>query len=94
MTRYAKRRDISEPGIVATLKAIGCDVERGNDCDLFVRCPKGHGYLLECKTPGPDAKHRQPIQKRLAEIFGDQYHVVTNSKEALQAIGYYSETIL
>lgn len=90
MTRYAKRRDISEPGIVATLKSIGCDVERGTDCDLYVRCPKGHGYLIECKTPGPDAKKRQPIQLRLAAIFGDQYRVVKDSKEALLAIGYYS----
>lgn len=91
MTRYAKRRDASENGIVATLKAIGCDVERGTDCDLYVLAPSGNAYLIECKTAGPNAKHRQPIQKRLATLFGDQYKIVTSSAEALTAIGYYEE---
>lgn len=91
MTRFAKKRDISEKGIVESLKLIGCDVERGTDCDLYVLAPSGNAFLIECKTPGPDAKHRQPIQKRLAEIFGDQYKVVTSSAEALTAIGYYLE---
>lgn len=91
MTRYAKRRDLSENGIVATLKSIGCDVERGDDTDLYVRCPKGHAYLLECKTKGGNEKRRQPIQLRLAQIFGDQYKIVTSSAEALTAIGYYEE---
>lgn len=91
LVRYAKRRDLSEGGIVKALRSIGCDVQTGNDCDLYVQCPRGHAYLLEVKTPGPDAKHRQPIQKRLAEIFGDQYKIVTSSKEALIAIGYYPE---
>lgn len=87
--RYAKKRDRSESNIVKTLRLIGCDVEIGTDCDLYVRCPKGHGFLIECKTPGPDAKRRQPIQKRLAQIFGDQYKVVKDPSEALAAIGYY-----
>lgn len=87
--RFAKKRDFSETAIVETLRMIGCDVERGTDCDLYVRCPKGHAFLLECKTPGPSAKHRQPIQKRLAAIFGDQYRIVKSSAEALTAIGYY-----
>lgn len=85
--RYARKRDLSEPGIVATLRAVGCKVLIANDVDLFVRCPKGQGYLLEIKTPGN--KHRQPIQKELAEIFGDDYKIVSTSKEALAAIGYY-----
>lgn len=76
---------------MATLKSIGCDVERGTDCDLYVLCPSGNAYLIECKTAGSNAKHRQPIQKRLAAIFGDQYKVVTSAKEALISIGYYQE---
>lgn len=87
--RWAKKRDRSEPLIMTTLKLAGCDVERGTDCDLYVKCPKGLSYLIEVKTPGPDEKHRQPIQKRLAEIFGDQYKVVKDPTEALTAVGYY-----
>jgi hypothetical protein len=92
MTRYARKRDFSEGPIVAALRMVGCVVEHGNEVDLYVRCPKGQAYLLECKTPGPAAKHRQPIQKKLAVIFGDQYKVVKNSAEALTAIGYYEAT--
>jgi hypothetical protein len=87
--RHAAKRDIAEPGIVATLKAIGCDVERGTDVDLFVGF-RGVGYLIEIKTPGPSAKRLRPLQKRLQAIFKSQYHVVKDSKEALIAIGYYA----
>lgn len=88
--RYARKRDQSESLIVAALRMIGCDVEIGQDTDLYVRCPKGNAYLLECKTPGPNVKRRQPIQGRLAMIFGDQYKFVTDTTSALKAIGYYS----
>lgn len=89
MPRYAKKRDISEGPIVATLRMIGCKVIVGTDCDLYVRCPKGHSYLIECKTPGPDEKRRQKIQKELAAVFGDQYKIAKTPNEALTAIGYY-----
>ena len=87
--RYARKRDLSESPIVKALRMVGCDVEHGDDCDLYVRCPKGNAYLVEVKTPGPQAKRRQPIQKRLAEIFGDQYKICTTPAEALTAVGYY-----
>src|SRR5688572_17563535 len=89
MRRYAAKRDKSEPVIVQVLRAIGCKVVVGTDCDLYVAF-RERAYLIECKTPGPDEKHRQKIQKQLAEIFGDQYHVVKTPSEALTAIGYYT----
>jgi len=90
MTRYARKRDMSENAIVKTLRMVGCDVQVGTDTDLYVKCPRGVGYLIECKTPGPTEKRRQPIQKRLAEIFGSQYKVCKTPAEALTAIGYYA----
>ena len=86
MTRWARKRDLSEPTIVEALQAAGCDVERGTDCDLYVAF-RGKSWLMECKSSGPNAKRRQPIQKRLAEIFGSQYVVIETPRDALLAIG-------
>ena len=47
----------------------------------------GGSFLLEVKTQGSNVKRRQPIQKRLSEIFGAQYQIVTNELEALRAVG-------
>ena len=94
---YARKRDSSEKAIFDALVKAGCDVERGTDCDLYVRVPAGyrylsiwteaHAFMLECKTPGPNAKRRQPIQLRLQAIFGDRYRVVSTASEALIAVG-------
>ncbi len=102
--KYARKRDQSEASIVKALKDAGCDVERGTDCDLYVSTkeywatvPGGirfllpsQAFLLECKTPGPNQKRRQPIQERLQTIFGTQYVVVKDVAEALRAVGIAS----
>lgn len=89
LTRWARKRDKSEPAIVRALRMVGADVQHGQEVDLYVKF-RGHAFLLECKTPEPDAKHRQPIQVKLAEMFGKQYCVVKDPTEALTAVGYYA----
>jgi hypothetical protein len=94
--RHAAKLYQSEAAILKALKSAGCDVERGQDCDLYVRpkmVPGGTMFahirplLMEVKTPGPNSKRRTPIQKRLQTIFGWQYVVVSSPEEALKAVG-------
>jgi hypothetical protein len=60
VSRFARKVDRSQPGIVAALEAAGCKVldlswvGRGVP-DLHVVCPRGFLHWLEVKTP-PDTK--------------------------------------
>lgn len=85
--RYARRRDLNEPAIVAGLEAVGCDVLQASDVDLIVGIA-GRNYMLEVKRPKRTSASRiQPIQKRLRESWRGQYAIVTTLDEALKAVG-------
>jgi Holliday junction resolvase len=86
MPAYARRRDLSEPQIVAALEKAGCDVLRASDVDLIVG-RAGATYLVECKTPGKDAKRLRPIQKRLRSSWRGHYAIVETPEQALCAVG-------
>lgn len=89
--RYALKRDQSENPIVTALEAAGATVVRGQDVDLYVgwKSPQGisHACLMECKTLGPNSKRRQPIQQKLAELFGMLYVIVYTPEDALRVMG-------
>lgn len=85
---------------MAALEARGCFVVRGQDVDLYVLTPPMTGliatrnqlmgadkpYLVECKTPGPNEKRRQKIQKHLKAVFRGQYVIAKTPEEALEAL--------
>lgn len=100
MPRYARKRDQSEASIIAALEARGCLVVGGQDCDLYVLPPDRRllfdentqkfnhrmplGFLVECKTAGPNEKRRQKIQQQLKLVFGNQYCIAKTPEEALK----------
>lgn len=95
--RWAKRRDKSEPAIIATLEAHGFEVwPVDKPCDLIVRkqdWAPGLVQLLECKTIREDRKKilvdkRQSAQRNF--LAGTGTPVVTNPVEALKAVGVMS----
>ncbi len=96
MPRYRLKRDSSHRSIADALRAVGADVLEGFDADLFVKF-RGQAWIIECKAPDQVAKRSktetvresalQEKQKRLREIFGDQYLVVFTSEGALRAVG-------
>lgn len=96
--KYARRRDANENIIVAALEAVGASVQRldiAGGPDLLVGwC--GRNYLLECKQqhgkPGVGMKRTRSglrvTQDSWFECWkGTRPTVVTNTDEALRAIG-------
>jgi hypothetical protein len=60
--RRFHRTDHSQPDIVSTLRECGDYVAIiGRPVDLLIRSGQRY-WTAECKTPGPDAKKRQPSQ--------------------------------
>jgi hypothetical protein len=97
MPRYQSlgKRDAVEADIVDALKKVGCDVERGTDCDLFVKPTMVMGgtlfsnprpMLMEIKIPGQESNLTK-LQVRIKAIFGSQYVVVSSIDAALKAVG-------
>lgn len=85
--RYARRRDLNEPGIIAALQHSGCDVEQIDLCDLIVG-RAGMNYLIEIKRPKRRSESRiTDRQKRLRATWRGQYTIVSTVAEALKAVG-------
>lgn len=94
MSRYARRVDRSQTGIVAALRAAGCTVVslaplgRGAP-DLAV----GHGgvtFMLECKSPGYLKAHPERVseQRAWAKAWrGGPVLFVSTPEQALDALG-------
>lgn len=87
--RWAKKRDLVEPPIVAALRAIGATVLICDHPDLIVGY-RGETFLLEVKDPSKrnHADRLKPSQVQLfAEWQGGPLHVVESVDEALGVLG-------
>ena len=80
--KYAARRDLSEPAIVAALEAAGCSVYRKLPVDLLVWHPrfgKNNFMLVEVKSPQKRGERRsrkdQPEQDAFCQKHGVPYVV-------------------
>lgn len=87
LNRYAKRRDASEPAIVAALEKIGCGVIRLDEIDLLVGY-RGRNVLIECKSGDkpPSARKLTPNQVKLRDHWRGQYDVATTAEEAIAIV--------
>lgn len=92
--RRAAKVDLSQPGIVAALKAVGARVLDLSWCgrgvpDLHVVCPKGRLFWMEVKNPRPvnsKAKDdRTDAELKMATVI--PIYVVRTPAEALAVIG-------
>jgi hypothetical protein len=85
--RRLHRTDHSQPGIVKALRRCGDYVAIiGRPVDLLVRSGARY-WTAECKTPGPDAKRRQPAQldhDADAREHGAPHFVLTSIDEAIR----------
>lgn len=90
LNRYAKRRDLSEPGIIQALESVGALVyQTDRPCDLIVAF-RALIYLMECKTIHAGEKrvyHRKRQKKQIEFLAATKTPVVTNPDEALRVIG-------
>ena len=87
LSRYAKKRDLSEPAIVAALEAAGAIVFRiDRPVDLLV----GWGQrwvLIECKTGKRRASPEQTATLGRCYAHALPIYLVRSPEDALQAIG-------
>ena len=84
MPRFACRRDANEMPIFKALQVAGREPIRLRDIDIVATHIDGSGVLLEVKV----AKGKlRDIQKVLARLFPDRYHVVRTVEAALAACG-------
>ena len=81
--RRAAKRDASEPGIVAALRAAGCSVMHLDRVDLAVGY-RDRTYLLEVKT---DTGPLTDSQRELLRTWRGHYAIVRTPEDALAAIG-------
>ena len=87
LARYAKKRDLSEPAIVAALEAAGCKVWKlDRPFDLLVG-RAGRFSVLECKSGKAKPTDAQADEIRACQAGGLPVYVVRTPEEALQAIG-------
>lgn len=85
--KYAKKRDLNEPQIVAALSGIpGAQVERLDwPCDLVVGY-KVRNIFLEVKPVGRVSRADQKEQKEWRENWPGQIRVVTTPEEAVWVV--------
>lgn len=89
LQRYAAKRDLAEPAIVAALERIGCFVERLSSHgmpDLLVGY-RGVFRLLEVKTGKRKARGTQAATITALQRMNLPVYVVRSVDDALQAIG-------
>ena len=89
LSRFAKRRDLSEPEIVAALRKAGARVwHLDRPFDLLVGL-SGRFTVLECKSGKRVRKDQQHQTDELlaAQAMGLPVYRVTTPEEALKAIG-------
>lgn len=88
MKRYAMKADISQGPIVAALRQCGDKVDIiGRPVDLLIRSHTKY-WTAEVKTPGKDAKRRQPAQIKHADDathHGAPHFVLTCVNDAFSA---------
>jgi hypothetical protein len=86
--RYANlgKRDANEPDVFKALEKAGCEPFRLTDIDIVAKDALGVGQMIEVKVPGQELS-LTPIQKKLAAMFGERYHVVSSAEAALKAMG-------
>ncbi len=81
-----QKRDDSEPEIVRTLEQAGYLVLKSNHPDLIVGTWGMGWVLMECKTPGPNAKRLESRQVKLrddAARYCLPFYVVKSGEEAI-----------
>jgi hypothetical protein len=82
--RWRNQRDANHLEVYRALQVAGCNPVHGRDADIYASHIDGYGMLVEVKTK----KGRlEPLQEKLAEIFGNRYAVVRSAEEALRALG-------
>jgi len=85
---YARKRDLTEPAIVAALRQIGATVLINEHPDLIVGF-RGQTFLFECKSP-EKRNHKNlktPSQVKLFEEWrGGPLHIVFSAAEALAIV--------
>ena len=96
--KYAKRRDSNEPLIIAALQAVGASVQQldGDGVPDLLCGRAGVTYLIEVKAEhgraGIGMKRTESGLRESQERWhrawqGAPVHVVTNTDEALRAVG-------
>ena len=87
LSRYAKKRDVSEPTIIEALRAAGARVwQLDRPFDLLVGI-RGRFVVLECKTGKRKATDQQEAELHACLAGGLPVYVVRTPDDALQAIG-------
>ena len=87
LSRYAKKRDVSEPVIVQALRAAGARVwQLDRPFDLLVGI-RGRFVVLECKTGTRKATDQQQAELHACQAGGLPVYIVRTAEDALQAIG-------
>lgn len=86
--RRVHRTDLSQPDIVAALRKLGDQVSIiGRPVDLLIRSGSKY-WTAEVKTPGGDAKKRQPSQIEHAadaDTHNSPHFVLMSVDDALRA---------
>jgi hypothetical protein len=86
LSRYAKKRDVSEPVIVQALRSAGARVwQLDRPFDLLVGL-RGRFVVLECKTGKRKATDAQVAELDACKAGGLPVYVVRTPEEALQAV--------
>lgn len=94
MSRFARRVDRSQAGIVEALRAAGCTVlslaPLGKGAPDLAVGSGGFTYLIECKSPGYLKAHPERIaeQQRWARLWkGGPVLMCSTPEQALDALG-------
>lgn len=93
MSRYARRVDASQPGIVRALRAVGASVTSlaplGKDAPDLLVGYAGDTFLAECKSPGYEKAHKARLatQHQWRESWrGGPVFVWTTPEEAVRDV--------
>ena len=87
LARYAKKRDLTEPAIVAALKGAKCRVwQLDRPFDLLVG-RSGKFYVLECKSGTRKATESQQDELSACQAGGLPVYLVRSVDDALRAVG-------
>jgi hypothetical protein len=84
--KYAKKKDLNQPDVIAELMQAGCSVwVLHTPCDFLVG-HRGHTYCIELKVP-ERPNRRTPEQRKFKDTWRGHYLVATSSEQILRAIG-------
>jgi hypothetical protein len=91
--RRAAKADRNQPEIVNMLRLVGCTVQHlhtiGKGCPDILVGYQGKNYVLELKdgTLPPSGRKLTDDEKKWHEDWRGEVHIVSNVREALDAIG-------